>query len=389
MTPNSTLQINLAAIDANLRVFRHTLPNDTAICAVVKASAYGLGAVPVAKRLSAAGIDLLAVYSPTEARELADAGIPTPVLILQPVDQIFRTDSLYRSAVSGRLQLSIHSPDQLAAVEQIGMTFGTAIPIHIELDTGMARLGMDAHDASQILQKLPAMRYVTLAGFYSHPTSADINPVTTQRQFDDLIKFTGAHGSLLPADTRVHFANTRAALRSNDYHLDMIRTGLGLFGYGDEQSPVTLAPAVRWLSHITHVRHVPSSTPVGYHGTFTTWRDSRLGVVPIGHRDGYPVSLSNRGITRVGQDLHEAPVRGEVNMDQVIIDLTDCPDSVTLGSPVEIYADDPAAPNAVPAMARAARTNAYELLARLGAHVPRKHTTQTDTPETFPRLAGV
>ena len=389
MTPNSTLQINLAAIDANLRVFRHCLPNDTAICAVVKASAYGLGAVPIAKRLSANHIDLLAVYSAAEARQIADAGVPTPILLLQPIDQLDRTDTLYRSAVSGRLQLSIHSPEQLQAVEQIGLSFGTAIPIHIELDTGMSRLGMSAEDASQILQQLPAMRYVSLAGFYSHPSSADIDAVTTERQFQSLIQFTGNHGSLLPADTRVHFANTRAALRSENYCLDMIRTGLGLYGYGDDDANITLAPALSWHSHITHIKHVPSSTPVGYHGTFHTWRDSRLGVVPVGHRDGYPVSLSNRGVMRAGPHLHEAPVRGEVNMDQVIVDLTDCPDTVTIGSPIEIYADDPAAPNALPAMAAAARTNIYELLARLGDHIPRKHLTNAPAPDTFPRLAQV
>lgn len=388
MTANSTLQVNLAAVAANLDAFRAALPADCSVCAVVKSNAYGLGAVQVAKKLSAEGADLLAVYSLEEARQLAGAGIATPLLILQPVDDIGRTDAIYRTAVSGKLHLAVHSAEQLEGVEQIGLSFGTPVPIHLELDTGMSRGGMDEAEASDVLQRLPAMRYVKLAGIYTHPTSADGDSAATERQYQRFMKFTGSHITLIGEDVKLHFANTYAAQRSEQYHLGMVRIGLGLYGYhngGESIGP--MQPSVGWLSRIVHVRDVPSSTPVGYHGSFTTWRDSRLGIVPVGYADGYPVSLSNRGVVRVGQSLATADVRGEVNMDQIIVDLTEAPEDVGVGSLVEVYSDDPEAPNALPAMAVAARTNVYELLCRIAGHVPRQYLTTGSPRGVFPRLA--
>ncbi len=387
MTANSTLQVNLAAIAANCAAFRAALPADCQLCAVVKSNAYGLGAVQVARKLSAEGVDLLAVYSPEEARQLVNAGIPTPLLILQPVDELHRTDALYRAAVSGKLHLTVHSAEQLAGVEQIGLAFGTPIPIHLELDTGMSRGGMGEAEAGDILRRLPAMRYVKLAGVFTHPTSADADPAATDKQYQRFMKFTGSRITLIADDVRLHFANTYAAQRNEQYHLSMVRIGLGLYGYrngGEAIGP--LQPSVSWFSRVVHVREVPSSTPVGYHGSFTTWRDSRLGIVPIGYADGYPLSLSNRGVVRVGQSLTAADVRGEVNMDQIIVDLTEAPDDVGVGSLVEVYSDDVEAPNALPAMAVAARTNVYEMLCRIADHVPRQYLTAGSPRGVFPRL---
>lgn len=391
LNPNSTLQVNLSALSANVAAIRAALPDGAAICAIVKANAYGLGVLPVAKRLSAEGVELLAVYAADEARRIAEAGVPTPVVILQPVDHLDRTDVLYRSAVAGRLELALHSRAQLDAIEQIGRTFGAAIPAHLVLDTGMSREGMDEAEAGEVLEALPRMRYVKLVGLYTHPLGADDNAVVTERQYRALARFAGAHQTQIADGVRLHFANTCAMLRSEQYHLSMVRLGLSIYGYGDEKVAdaviSSLSPTVSWVSRIVHVRRVPSGTTVGYHGAFTTWRDSRLGIVPVGYADGYPLSLSNRGVVRVGEDLTPAEVRGEVNMDQLIVDLTDSPDA-GFGSFVEIYSDDPAAPNAVPAMAAAARSSVYELLCRIGAHVPRQYLTRGGGRGVFPRLAG-
>lgn len=391
MNANSTFQVNLAAIAGNLAALRSVLPAETGVCAVVKANAYGLGAVQVAKKLASERVELLAVYSAEEARQIAQAGVATPLLILQPIDRLERTDVLYRSAVAGRLVLALHSRAQLDAVEQIGMTFGSPIPVHLELDTGMSRGGMSVAQASEVLEALPRMRYVKLAGVFTHPCAADVDAIGTERQFQAFIKFTGAHATLIAPDVRQHFANSYATLRSGEYHLSMVRSGLALYGYGDHKVngvlDAPLRPAVSWTSRIVHARRVPSGTAVGYHRTFTTWRDSKLGVVPVGYGDGYPLALSNRGVVRVGENLVHADVRGEVNMDQIVVDLTDC-DGADVGSFVEIYSDDPGAPNALPEMAAEARSSVYELLCSVASHVPRQYLTQDGGRGVFPRLAG-
>jgi alanine racemase len=133
------------------------------------------------------------------------------------------------------------------------------------------------------------------------------------------------------------------------------------------------------------VNHVPAHQPVGYQGTYVTNRASRLGLVPIGHADGYPFALSNRGIVRVGPGLHPAPVRGEVNMDQLIVDLTEVPEAeATVGSEVELIASDPEAPNALDRLAARAGSSCYELLCRLSPRVPRRYLGRDREPRPEP-----
>ncbi len=381
MTPTSRLEIDLGALDENLAKFRAAIGEPSRVCAVVKADGYGLGAVPLAKRLVAGGVALLAVYNPAEARDLAAAALPCPILILMPVRQLDRTDTLYRAAVADRLHLTVHSTDQLEAIETIGRTFGHPMPVHIEIDTGMSRGGMPPDDAVAAIRRCAQLRYTRLVGLFTQPASAGIDIAATNRQLHQLDRVIDQAGQALSDDVLIHFANTYATLRDTKYHRRMIRVGLGLFGYGE--SAITgsmnggiagLRPVVRWISSIVHLQHVPVGTPVGYRGTFTTYRDSKLGIVPAGYADGYPYALTGKASVRVGGEKIVAPVRGAVNMDQLIIDLTEAPDA-TLGTPVEIYSADADAPNALPELAEAARTHCYEMLCRLSPRVTRRYVT--------------
>jgi alanine racemase len=161
----------------------------------------------------------------------------------------------------------------------------------------------------------------------------------------------------------------------------MVRLGLGLFGYGDlaEEGipsidrPPAVRPILRWISRIVHVRDLPKGMSIGYQRTFVTQRPTRLGIVPVGHADGYPVALSNRGAVRIGPQLLSAPVRGQVNMDQIAVDLTDLAASAGSGAEVEVIAADTEAPNALPALAKLACTNCYELLCRLSPRLQRRY----------------
>jgi len=383
MNATNWLEVDLGALAGNVQRFRAAMDPACRICAVVKADAYGLGVVPVARRLVDEGVNLLAVYSPDEARELTSAGIAAPILILMPVRDLGRTDVLYRAAVAGRLQLTVHSEEQMQQVQAIGRQFGTPIGVHVELDSGMSRGGMTTDEAERIIRHVAPMRYVNLAGLFTHPACASTDIAMTNRQMHAMDRLIDRTGDAIPPDLLVHFANTHAALRDRKYHRSMLRIGLGLYGYGETDMTGSinggitgLQPVARWMSRIVHVHVVPSGTPVGYGATFTTWRESRLGIVPVGYSHGYPRAVSNKSVVRVGDQLQPAEVRGAISMDQHVIDLTDLPDA-DVGTPVEVYANEPAAPNALPALADLARSSCYEMLTRLSPRVPRQHVHST------------
>lgn len=384
MEPISRIDIDLSRLDANLVAWRYALGENCDICPVVKADGYGLGMVPITRRLARNGVPLAAVYSLAQARQIVDAHISTTLLVLMPVDSIARTDPLYRSLVTGRLHLTIHSPRQFDRIHELGRTFGIQIPIHIQVDTGMARLGMKIEEADEILGSIARMQHVRLAGVYSHAASVQERAYTKRQlaRFDALVE---KHEKLfvVPGDPPIHFAGTGAALRDRRTHKTLARIGIGLFGYQDSteevvpdlESPLKLRPIFRWTSRIIHIHRLPPRASVGYDRTFKTRRKSRIGIVPVGYADGYPLALSNKAKMRVGPGLFEAPVVGRVNMDQLQLDLTDLPEDVSgIGALVEVISDNPTAPNALPELARLADSIPHEIISRLPPHIPRKYT---------------
>ena len=381
MPSTSRITIDLGALDANLKAWRGALEPGCGVCAVVKADAYGLGAVKIARRLVSAGVSFLAVYSMEQAAELVRAGIHCDLLVLMPVDSVDRGDVLYRAAVDGRLHLAVHSADQLERIDAAARQFGIRIGVHVEVNTGMSRCGMPIEEADRVLGEIDRRRFVRLAGLFTHTAGPDTDPAYTHQQHERFEGLLARHADLLRrAEATVHFAGTLAALRDPAYHRSMVRLGLGLYGYGVESMkgetrtdpPPRLSPLVRWTSSIVHTLRVPAGSPVGYHGRYITERDSRLALVPVGHADGYPMSLSDRGVVRIGPELRPAPVRGQVNMDQIIIDVTGLP-GADVGAEVELIADDPDAPNALPKLADLAGSSCYEMLCRLSPRLPRRY----------------
>jgi alanine racemase len=360
------------------------------ICGVVKKNAYGLGAVAVASRLAKAGCDMLTVYTPAEAEELfAKANIACPVLVMMPLRKLERNDPLYRPAAAEKLHLAIHDRQQLEEVNAIGQTFGIRWPVHLYLDTGMSRSGLNLDQFAAILADLGNYRHVRIAGVYSHFATADSDPDFAHTQFNLFDETLQQHASQLPQHYLRHIAATSGMLRDRRFHLDMIRPGLGLFGYGPEMlapgpvigDPPQLEPVVRWVSRVIHVQRYARWTPVGYGSTHRLKRDSILAVVPVGYGDGYPVALSNLASVRVhpvdeSLPIIDAKVLGRVNMDQIIVDVTDLAvDDLgrVLGAAVEVISAEPDAANALPKLADMAKTHPYELLCRLSPNIPRRY----------------
>jgi alanine racemase len=392
--PLSRIEVDLTAIDRNVAQVRRLVGPDVTICGVVKKNAYGLGAVTIAHRLVKAGCGMLAVYSPQEAEQLNAGAITTPLLLFYPLRHLARTEGLYRPAVADRLHLTIHDPEQLDQLDQLGRTFGIRLPVHLFVDTGMSRGGLSPKQFAEALASQKQRHYTRIAGVMSHFATAAGDAKRMARQAEKFDVLMEEHRALIPADAVIHLANTYGTLRATRYHRALVRPGLGLYGYGEadlEGEPqldpdLRWTPSVRWVSRLIHVGVYPRHAAVGYGATHKLTRKSVLGLVPVGYGDGYPLALSNQSVVRVQHDgrWHDAPVLGRVNMDQLSIDLTDAVKATDAepgalagahfrGAEVEVYSNDPDAPNALHRLAASAESHCYEMLCRLGADVPREY----------------
>ncbi len=400
MTFTSRIEVDLAAVEHNVGVVRRATGLGVALCAVLKADGYGLGAVRLAKRLAIAGIDMAAVYTPDQARALLDASLPgtIPIHVLMPVRELERADPLYRALLAGQVHLTIHDQDTFKAVSDIAQSLGLTIPVHVEVDTGMSRGGAAPAEAMALIARVSEHPRLKLAGVFTHCAAADSDAAQTNRQaamFDDLLKRAG---KAIPEGCLIHQASTFGLFRASSLHRRMVRVGHALLGYAGEEfaDPANvellsqskdLIPVVRWVSKIVHTKWIEPGTPVGYGCTWKAKRRTRLGLVPVGYADGYPRSLSNKA--RVGVELANGvkafvPQVGTVSMDQITIDLTDLPETgLGVGSWVELVGNDRGSPNHLPELAKQAGTITHELLCRFGPRVPRHYIAMEETrPDT-------
>jgi alanine racemase len=398
MSATSWLEIDLAQLEQNLAAFRALVNSQVAgntvlrrqtgparIAAAVKADAYGLGLVPVAQRLVAGGIDMFAVYSPQQAEDMITVATDKPILVLMRMEGVTRRDPLYRQAVTGRLHLAVHDREQIKALEYAGRMLGIRVPLHLYIDTGMSRGGLSPGDFAGVMKDISESRNVQLAGVFTHLASAESEEGFADEQLATFDQTVQPLLDTMSPDVLIHVANSYATMRSASYHRDLVRLGLGLWGYGPEAivtgkcllSASAIKPIVRWMSRVIHVRTVPAGSPVGYGSTHRVTRQSRLGLVPVGYGDGYPLGLSNAASVDLphhqqGNQHAAAKVLGRVNMDQIVIDLTDVPEA-GVTSEVELYSNRADSPCALPKLAKMANSHCYELLCRLSPRIERRY----------------
>jgi alanine racemase len=466
----SRLEIDLSAIEHNLGVIRRVLragaggrsapvigptepPHATApsshqtigavgggahggagICAVIKQDAYGMGAVRIAKRLAASGVDMLAVYTPDEGRAVAEAVPSTPIIVLMPTRAIDRMDPLYRHASTGRIHLVVHDLDQLNSLTDMASRLGVSMPIHVQVDTGLARGGACPEHARTIVERAAAHGRMRLAGLMTHFASPATDEAFTREQSRLFREFIAGvkpmlrdavAGGRAEGGMEVHAANSAATFRSAKFHGTMVRVGQALLGYCIEDAPHAtpsptgaqmpawdfleqakeLQPAARWTSSIVHIQQIPAGWPVGYGSTWRAPRTTRIALVPVGYADGFArslgggfgvgwIGLTGRPWERLGgaerDDMGDAipaagratgaqsgaviyaPVVGRVSMDQITIDVTDVPERFAqVGMEVELFGRDRAGRNYLPTQATSADTITHELLTRVSPRVER------------------
>lgn len=367
----TTAFVDGAALRANFRLVRESVAADVPILAVVKADAYGHGAGVVAPVLEAAGVDWFGVATVAEGIELRARGILRPILVLYGIDP---RDAA--AAQQHELAVGVVDAATLPALAQSAR----GLRVHLEVDSGMTRLGVAPQEVAETAAAIAAAPGLQFEGFFTHLGNAD--DAATAFADAQITVFRDAVGTLDAAGMRprlLHVCNSAGTLMRRDAHWTMVRPGVCLYGVtpaaaGDRG----LRPAMRLESRVWRLWQVPAGRHVGYNQTFVTQRPTRIAVLPVGYADGYPRALSNRGEVLVRG--RRAPIIGRVCMDVLMVDVTDV-DSVTAGDPVILWGGSGTDGLPVDDVAAACDTIVYELLTRVGRRVPKVLEQATATEE--------
>lgn len=318
------VEIDLAALRHNVQQLINHLGPKTSLMAVVKADAYGHGAITVAQTALAAGAQWVGVATVPEGIELRQAGIAAPILVMGAISSPEEVSAIAHY----RLQPTLVSPRQaLIFSEVLSQTRGSSLPMHLKIDTGMSRLGFPWHQAQTLVQFVQQLPCVHIASVYSHlATADDPDPTLLHRQHQ---RFRAVVAQVSPqffARPRLHLANSAATLAFPELHYNLVRVGLALYGLypAPHLKPILpLRPVMQVKARITHIKDLPAGTGVSYGHTFVTPRPMRLAVVGIGYADGVPRSLSNQISMLINGQA--APQVGNITMDQTMIDVTEIP----------------------------------------------------------------
>lgn len=342
MTRPSRAVIDLDALEYNYKLLREM--HGGKAFAVLKANAYGHGAVACAKKLEPVA-DAFAVAFLKEGLELREAGIKKPILILEGA---FDAAEL-RQAAEHDLWLSVHQIEQIQMLER-NPSLVRALHIWLKLDTGMNRLGLNPAKARHYHDQLIALASISKIGFLTHFARADEPELLMTDQQTDI--FLDAIAGL---DCEFSMCNSAGVMTLREHGAHWSRLGIALYGVNPVESPkVALRPVMTLASKVFAVKEVSAGEPVGYGGTFVSARDSRIGMVAVGYADGYPRHVMTGPVLVDGQSTHTV---GRISMDMLAIDLTDLP-LADVGSEVELWGGR----LSVNVVAKAAQTIPYELL---------------------------
>ncbi len=366
------VEISLSKLRRNCARVR-ALAGSRQVMAVVKADAYGHGAVPVAKCLAGCGVDWFGVATVEEALELREAGITQPILLL---GGLYMSDPAH--LVEYRLTPSVSSTARLDTYAQCARRSGQSIEFHLKVDTGMGRLGLPPDRLASFVRHYRELEGLRLTGFFTHLASAeDMVAAQTEVQAGCFRQALGELRSAGIAPEWVHVSNSAALLAGLDFPENLVRVGALLFGYclplvtppGRETREVeAFEPVLTFKSRVVFLKDVASGTPLGYGAAFHTRRPSRIATVPVGFADGLTRSLSNRGRTIV-RDRY-ARIAGNISMDLTLLDVTDIP-GVDIGDEVILLGTTPHGSITALEIAQELGTVPYEVLCSIGKRVPR------------------
>jgi len=365
-------EISFAKLRRNSARVRN-LAGTRKVMAVIKADAYGHGAVPVAACLADCGVDWFGVATVEEALELREAGIAQPILLL---------GGLYMSDPAHLVEFSltpiVSSTARLDTYAECARRYDRPIEFHLKIDTGMGRLGLPPDRLASFLDHYRELPGLKLTGFLTHLASAE--DLVASQTDEQAARFRSALDLLRNAGIKpewVHVSNSAALLAGLEFPENLVRVGALFFGYclpiitsaaSKAKEPERFEPILTFKSRVVYLKDVPSGTPLGYGAAFHTRRTSRIATVPVGYADGLSRGLSNRGRAIVRD--HYARIVGNISMDLTLLDVTDIP-GVDVGDEVILLGASEHCSITALEIAQELGTVPYEVLCSVGKRVPR------------------
>jgi alanine racemase len=371
-------EVSLGNLRHNFRVVQQHVQNSVAICAVVKADAYGHGALECALALQQEGASWLGVTSLDEAIPLRQADVQIRILLMTG---FWRGEE--QEIVRLGLTPTVWEPGQIELLEKAAARLGVSRhSVHLKVDTGMGRLGVAPEDLPQIYAALKSSPHLELEGLSTHLASSEVLDAPSVEEqlksFEDVRRRLRSEGLNPPL---VHAANTNAAISRPESLHSMVRPGLALYGYylpferaGREVSGgklrLAIKPVLTWKTRILSLRNMRANQALGYGGTYVTRAAAKIAVLPVGYADGFNRQLFSGGRVIVGENY--APIVGRISMDLTLVDVTGI-SGISVGDEVVLLGSSDGLNVDAREHARLANTNPYEILCDISKRVPRKY----------------
>ena len=357
-------EIDLAALRYNYEAIKGNIRGGARLCAVVKADAYGHGAIPAARVALEAGAAYLAVATVGEAEELRRAGFTVPILLLGLV-----LPESAREIVDLDVTQAICALPLAEAISREAVRQGKTAKVHLKVETGMGRIGISPEAAGALAAAVAALPNLEIEGVFSHFATADARDKSYAKE--QLARFLAALAAIEAAGVHPairHIAESAAILEMPEAHFDMVRAGIiqyGLWPSAEVTHPIALCPVMKLCAKVVFVKEIEAGESIGYGRAFVARRKSRIATLPIGYADGYIRAYGKEGV--VSFDGARAPIAGRVCMDQVMVDVTDLP-RVKEGSTAVLFGD---ATITADDAARWLDTINYEVTCLVAPRVPR------------------
>jgi len=361
------VEVDLDRFGRNLAAIRAAIGPEPRILLVVKADAYGHGAVPIARAALDHGVAMLGVATLHEGIELRTAGITAPLVILSP-SLLSEVDEI----LEHRLTPCVSSLEFAGSLSRRCAAQGVEAALHVEVDTGMGRTGISDADAEEFIERVVAMPHLRLEGVFTHFPDADSGNTyfaeEQVRRYRQILDGLAKRGIEVPIR---HVANSAGVLGVRDSALDMVRTGLLAYGfYPSDRAPrsVPVEGIMSFRTRVVQLRSVPAGRYISYARTYRTSRPTLVAVLPVGYGHGYPWLLGNRGEVLIRG--RRAPIIGRVTMDLTMVDATEIP-GIALGDEVVLFGEQDSARIDLTEVAERAETIPYEVLCSMGKRVVR------------------
>jgi alanine racemase len=376
--------IDLDAIYENVKNAKALLKKDTKMMAIVKADGYGHGAVEVARQIDEL-VDAYGVAILEEGIELRKAGFTKPILILG-----YTPKPLYPAMIRYDIATAVFTMEMAKEISDTAVAMHKNANIHIKLDTGMSRIGFAiTKESKEIIEQIAKLPGIEIKGCFSHFARIDEKDKTTANE--QFAKFTKMVNALEKDGVDLgirHISNSAGIMEAPEVQMDMVRNGICLYGlYPSEEvqkERLPLKPAMELKAYVSYVKTLEPGVEIGYGGTYTTTKKTRVATIPVGYADGYSRCLSGKGSVLIHGK--KAPILGRVCMDQFMVDVTDI-DNVCVGDRVTLFGKDGDSCITIEEISAMAHSFNYEFVCDIGKRIPRvyyRHGKVIETKDYYP-----